>query len=151
MSIKNRGGLATERSWAEGSGSTSANAASPSYQRTPEDEKTAITAACERFIAEVLKPRFLLRIEPTCFNYPVNLHGKWHGNKYRFIQRFRSDHPDAITPEFDAPFERLEYVGRDCFDLSYYRHTGEWFCLYQFVPFAEALRLIESDGHLHPV
>ncbi len=119
--------------------------------KPPESEKAAITAACERFIAEVLKPRFLPRIEPTCFNYPVNIYGKWHGNKYRFIQRFRSDHPDAITPEFDAPFARLEYVGRDRFDLSYYRHTGEWLCLYRSVPFAEALKLIESDGHLHPV
>ena len=36
--------------------------------KLPEDEKTAITAACERFIAEVLKPRFLPRIEPTHFN-----------------------------------------------------------------------------------
>ena len=78
--------------------------------KPPESEKTAITAACERFIAEVLKPRYLPRIEPTSFNYPVDIYGKWHGNKYRFIQPFRSDHPDAITPEFDAPFARLEYV-----------------------------------------
>jgi hypothetical protein len=119
--------------------------------KLPEGEKAAITAACEKFIAELLKPRFLPRIEPTSFNYPVDIYGKWHGSKYRFIQRFRSDHPDALTPEFDAPFARLEYVGRDRFDLFYYRHTGEWFCLYRSVPFAEALRFIESDGHLHPI
>ncbi len=46
----------------------------------------------------MLKPRYLPRIEPTSFNYPVDIYGKWHGNKYRFIQPFRSDHPDAITP-----------------------------------------------------
>ena len=119
--------------------------------KPPEAEKTAITAACARFIADVLKPRYLPRIEPTSFNYPVDIYGKWHGNKYRFIQRFRSDRPDAITPEFDAPFARLEYVGRDRFDLSYFRHTGEWYCLYQSVPLAEALKLIENDGHLHPM
>src|SRR3954454_21996321 len=119
--------------------------------KPPEAEKTAFTAACQRFIAEVLKPRYLPRIEPTSFNYPVDISGKWHGNKYRFIQRFRSDHPDAITPEFDAPFARLEYVGRDRFDLSYFRHTGEWYCLYRSVPLAEALKLIERDGLLHPM
>jgi hypothetical protein len=122
-----------------------------SQPKPPESEKTAITAACERFIADVLKPRYLPRIEPTSFNYPVDIYGKWHGNKYRLIQRFRSDRPDAIVPEFDAPFARLEYVGRDRFDLSYYRHTGEWYCLYQSVPLAEALKLIENDGHLHPM
>ena len=119
--------------------------------KPPESEKTAISAACEKFIAEVLKPHCLPRIEPTSFNYPVDIYGKWHGNKYRFIQRFRSDHPDAITPEFDAPFARLEYVGRDRFGLSYFRHTGEWYCLYPSVPLAEALKLIENDGLLHPM
>ena len=119
--------------------------------KPPEAEKTAITAACEKFIADVLKPRYLPRIEPTSFNYPVDIYGKWHGNKYRFIQRFRSDRPDAITPEFDAPFARLEYVGRDRFDLFYFRHTGEWYRLYQSVPLAEALKLIERDALLHPM
>jgi hypothetical protein len=45
--------------------------------KPPESEKTAITAACERFIADVLKPRYLPRIEPTSFNYPVDISGKW--------------------------------------------------------------------------
>jgi hypothetical protein len=67
------------------------------------------------------------------------------------LQRFRSDSSDAFEPEFDTPFARPEYVGRDCFDVSWHRHAGEWFCLYRSVSPAEALRLIESDGHLHPV
>ena len=121
-------------------------------QKPPEPEKVAITAACERFLAEVLRPRFLPEIRPsTAFNYPVAILGKWHGNKYRFLQRFRCDDPDALEPEFDAPFARLEYVGRDCFDVSWHRHTGEWWCLHRSVSLTEALRLIETDGHLHPV
>jgi hypothetical protein len=120
-------------------------------QKLSEPEKVAITATCERFLAEVLRPRFLPEIRPTSFNYPVAILGKWHGNKYRFLQRFRSDAPEALEPEFEAPFARLEYVGRDSFDVSWHRHTGEWFCLYRSVSLIEALRLIESDGHLHPV
>ncbi len=120
-------------------------------QKLSEPEKAAITAACERFLAEVLRPRFLLEIRPTSFNYPVAITGKWHGNKYRFLQRFRSDDPNALEPEFDAPFARLEYVGRDCFDVSWHRHTGEWLCLHRSVSLTEALRLIGADGHLHPL
>ena len=112
-------------------------------------EKSAIVAACEKFIAEVLEPRFLPVIRPTEFNYPIALYGKWHGNKYRFITRFRSDDPRSYEAEFEAPFARL-YVDRDCFDLSYHRHTGEWFCLFERVSLAEALHLIESDGHFAP-
>ena len=120
-------------------------------QKPTEPEKAAITVACERFLAEVLRPRFLPEIRPTSFNYPVAITGKWHGNKYRFLQRCRSDNPNALEPAFDAPLARLEYVGRDCFDVLWHRHTGEWFCLYRSVSLTEALRLIEADDHLHPV
>lgn len=50
-------------------------------------EKAAITATCQRFIDDVLKPRFLPTIRPTPFNYPIDLLGKWHGDRYRFLQR----------------------------------------------------------------
>jgi hypothetical protein len=83
------------------------------------DAKLAISAACDRLIADVLLPRYLPEIKPTKFNYPVAIYGKWHGNKYRFITRYRSDREDAIEPEFEAPFARIAFVARDRFDLSY--------------------------------
>jgi len=116
-----------------------------------DSEKTAITAACDEFIANVLVPRFLPEIRPTKFNYPVAIYGKWHGNKFRFFQRFRSDRGDAIEPEFEVPFVRLEFVGHDRFDISYYRHTETWFRLHWNLSLREAIRLIEDDGLLHPV
>ena len=114
------------------------------------DEKAAITAACERLIADVLTPRYLPEIKPTKFNYPIAIYGKWHGNKYRFITRYRSDGEDAIEPEFEAPFARIDFVARDLFDLFYHRHTGEWFCLYPAVTLDEALRLIGEGAHFQP-
>jgi hypothetical protein len=118
--------------------------------KPPAGEKSAITAACEKFIAEVLKPRFLREIQPTEFNYPIAIYGKWHGNKYRFVTRFRSDDSRSDEPEFEEPFARLEYVSRDRFDLSYHRHTGEWLCLFHRVSLTEALELMESLPHFQP-
>jgi hypothetical protein len=118
--------------------------------KPPPAEKVAITAAREKFITEVLRPRFLPEIRPTAFNYPVAIDGKWHGNKYRFLTRYRSDDPRSSEPEFEAPFARLEYISRDCFDLSWHHHTGEWFCLFQRQSLAEALHLIESEPHFEP-
>lgn len=46
------------------------------------DDKAVIAASCERFIADVLKPRFLPEIRPTDWNYPVDIFGKWRGSKY---------------------------------------------------------------------
>lgn len=113
-------------------------------------EKMAITAACDKFIAEVLRPRFLPEICRTTFNYPVAINGKWHGNKHRFITRYRSGDPRSSAPEFDAPFARLEYISRNCFDLSWHRHTGEWRCLFERQSLAVALHLIESEPHFVP-
>jgi hypothetical protein len=113
-------------------------------------EKAAITATCGTFIADVLKPRFLPSIRPREFNYPIANHGKWHGNKYRFLTRYRSDDPRSDVPEFDAPFARLDYISRDLFDLSWHRHTGEWVCLFERVSLAEALHLIESESYFEP-
>jgi hypothetical protein len=119
------------------------------------EEKDEIAAVCGRFIADVLKPRFLPEIRPTQFNYPVDMFGKWRGNQYSFITRYRSGFPETLGEEFNAPFARLDHVEEHLaerrFDLMWHRHTGQWRCLHDSVTLEEALRLIESDGLLHPV
>jgi hypothetical protein len=118
------------------------------------DEKAAIAATCERFIAEILKPRFLPEIRPTSFNYPVDIFGKWRGSKYSFIVRYRSGFPENAGEEFDSAFTRLDHVEENLaetrFDVMWHRHTGQWWGLYSSVTLEEALRLIETDALLQP-
>lgn len=114
-------------------------------------EKSTITATCQQFIDMILKPRFLPVIRPTEFNYPVDILGKWHGTKYRFIQRYRSGFPDNLGEEFDAPFTRLDWTGRDRFDVQWHRHTGQWFRIYQGLTLKAALQAIEGDEMLLPL
>ena len=116
-----------------------------------EAEKAKIVTACDTFIREVLKPRFLPKIEPTHFNYPIDIHGVWMGGKYRFVQRYRSGHEDNRGEEFDAPFARIDRMGTDSFDIYFMRHTGKWWRLYRGVTLTEALKALEDDGHLHPL
>ena len=78
-----------------------------------EAEKISVTAACEPLITNFMKPRFLSEIRPTQFNYPVDILGKWRGAQYRFIQRYRSGFADNLGEEFDAPFARLDWIGRN--------------------------------------
>jgi len=119
--------------------------------KPPPAEKAAITAACERLIAEVLQPRFLPEVRPSATgNYPVAIEGKWHGNKYRFFTRYRSDDPASLAAEFDAPFARSDYVGRDCFDLFWHRHTGEWHRVAEGLALTEALHRIASEPYFRP-
>ena len=117
-------------------------------------EKRAIAARCERFITETVKPRFLPEIRPTRFNYPVDIFGKWRGDKYSFITRYRSGFPDNAGEEFDSPFARLdhapEHLQEARFDVMWRRHTGQWWRLHACVSLEEALHLIETDPHLWP-
>lgn len=113
-------------------------------------EKQAIIIACETFIREVLKPRFLPRITPTEFNYVIDLHGAWAAGRYPFMQRYRSGMAHNAGEEFDAPFVRIDRMGRDSFDIHWMRHTGKWWPLHEDVTLAEALTLLESDAVLHP-
>ena len=118
-------------------------------------EKAAIGAVCERFIAETLKPRFLPEIVPSRFNYPVDVLGKWRGNKYSFITRYRSGFPDNLGEEFDSAFTRLdhveEYLSETRFDVMWHRHTGQWYRLHSSVTLEDALRLIETEPPLQPL
>jgi hypothetical protein len=41
------------------------------------EEKAAIASACERAIAETLRPKFLPEIRPTPQNYPVDIRSRW--------------------------------------------------------------------------
>src|SRR5271165_5817626 len=91
-----------------------------------EAERARVTAACERLIYDFLKPRFLPAIQPTEFNYPVDILGKWHGAKYRLVQRYRSGFPDNLGEEFDAPFARLDWISPDRFDIRHSVASPHW-------------------------
>lgn len=113
-------------------------------------EKASITASCQAFIDTVLKPRFLPTVIPTQFNYPVDIQGKWHGSKYRFLQRYRSGFKDNCGEEFDAPFVRLDWIGRNRFDVQWHRHTGQWWRVHQNLSLNAALDAIITNEILHP-
>ena len=113
-------------------------------------EKQAIIAACEAFIRDVLKPRSLPEIRPTEWNYVIDIHGAWAAGRFRFMQRYRSGMDHNRGEEFEAPFARIDRMGRDRFDIYWMRHTGKWWRLHTGVTLAEALRILDTDGVLHP-
>jgi hypothetical protein len=121
---------------------------------SPED-KAATAASCERFIAEILKPRFLPEIRPTQFNYPVDIFGKWRGSRYSFVTRYRSGFSDNAGEEFVTAFVRLDHqeecLGETRFDVMWHRHTGRWWRLHSSVTLDEALQSILTDEVLWPL
>ena len=119
---------------------------------TPE-AKADIAAKCGRFIAEVLKPKYLPEIRPTQFNYPVDMSGKWRGSKYSFLMRWRSGFPDNAGEEFEDGFARLDHApgGSEFhFNVMAHRYTGQWWPVYYSVTLEEALHAIETYDLLRP-
>jgi glutathionyl-hydroquinone reductase len=118
------------------------------------EEKAAIAARCDGFIKEILKPRFLPEIRRTQFNYPVDIFGRWRGNKFSFISRYRSGFADNEGEEFDEAFTRLDHleelVADVRFDVMWRRYTGRYWRLYSSVTLEEALDLIETEPLLRP-
>jgi hypothetical protein len=114
-------------------------------------EKAAVAAACEALIRDKIKPRFLPKIVPTEFNYPIDIYGAWHGGRYRFIQRYRSGFPENQGEEFESAYARIDYMGPGRFDVYWHRHTGQWCRLFQGMTLAEALSEIETNGVLYPL
>ena len=117
-------------------------------------EKAAISVACERFIDEILKSRFLPEVRPTEFNYPADIFGKWRGAKYSFILRYRSGFADTRGEEFDVPFTRLDHLD-ECvtetrFQVLWRRYTGQWLLSCPSATLEEALSLIETEPWLQP-
>ncbi|WP_294538280.1 hypothetical protein [uncultured Rhodoblastus sp.] len=128
------------------------NAIKKSRQPKPsETAKRDIIAACEAFIRDVLKPRFLPEIRPTEFNYCVDIFGEWRAGRYRFMQRYRSDAPNRIRDEFDAPFVRIDYIGPDHFDIYWMRHNNHWHPVFQGVALKQAFELMIDVPTLHPL
>jgi hypothetical protein len=118
--------------------------------RPDDQEKRVIIAACDAFIRDVLKPKFLPEIRPTQFNYCIDIHGTWSAGRYRFIQRYRSGHESNRGLEFDAPFARIDRMGPDTFDIKWMRHIGQWWRLHAGKTLAEALHILETDPVLAP-
>ena len=97
-----------------------------------------------------MRQRYLPEIRPaTNRNYPVDIRGRWRGENYSFVVRFRSGFPENAGEEYDAPFARLDHFGGK-FAVMWMRHTGRWWCLRSELPFEEALAMVTTEPVLRP-
>jgi len=85
--------------------------------KVPDDLKAEVQAKVDEFVEDFLKPNFIKRPRKNCrWNYIIEIHAKWHHSFFYFVATFRS--PRGITPTFEAPFTRLEYVGNRRFNMA---------------------------------
>ena len=116
-----------------------------------EAERVRVTAACERFIDEFLRPRFLPSIRPTEFNYPVDILGKWHGPSIASSSATAPASRKISVRSSTRPSLDSTGISPDRFDIQWHRHTGEWFRLHRGLTLVKAIETLGSDGILRPL
>ena len=56
----------------------------------------------------------------------------------------------SVSPSFESRFARLQYAGDERFNLSYFRHTGQWWEVAQLLSLEKCLARIEEGNIFIP-
>ena len=116
--------------------------------KVPDGAKADVEAKAQEIIETVLKPDHIKPPpEDERYNYVVDIYTKWYRNYLYFCSQYRSPGPNAISPFFEARFARLEYLGDDNYNLSYMRHTGQWWEIYRDLSLEECLAAVKDEPH----
>ncbi len=122
-----------------------------SKPKVPDIIKANVETKANEFIETVLKPN---HIKPPSgderFNYIIDIYSKWSRNYFYFCAKYACPGSNAISPFFEARFARLEYVGNERFNLSYMRHTGQWWEIYTELSLVNCLDAIRDEPHFLP-
>jgi len=119
--------------------------------KVPEQIKVEVGKICNEFVESFLKPQY---IKPppkdNDFNYVVDIYTKWRLNCFYFIAKYRCPGPNAVSLFFEDKFARIEYVDKDKFNLSYMRHTEQWFEIFTEISLKECIEAIKEMPHFMP-
>jgi len=132
------------KTWARGP-------AKPPTAKLPDSIKAEVSAKAAELINERLKPN---HVKPPPknpqFNYLIDIFTKWYQSYFYFCATYACPHPNAITLYFETRFARVEYLGNRKFNLSYMRHTGQWWEIYSDLTMDECLSAISEEPHFLP-
>jgi hypothetical protein len=113
-------------------------------------KKIEIEKRCQPLI-EQFKQQYIKKNPDKRYNYLTDVYAKWRGNFLLFCQKFKTENPGMIKPEFEESFVRLEYVESDNFNFSYFRYTGKWFSVANNLSLNDCLEMIEDNPNFHPI
>lgn len=124
--------------------------------KIPETLKEEADAKARDLVENHLKPDYV--VTPTGderFGYVTDIWTKWYRSYLYFCANYHYPSPDAISPDLETRFARLEYAGlgdsgEGLFHLAYMRHTGQWWEIFRDQTLEESLELIRDELHFQP-
>jgi len=119
--------------------------------KVPENVKLEVETKANELVESFLKPEYIKPPpEDMRFNYVVDIYTKWYRSSFYFCAKYACPDPNAISPFFETKFARMEYAGDGLFNLSYMRHTGKWFEIFEGLSVDECLETIRDFPHFMP-
>ena len=123
----------------------------PTPPPVPEALKAEVQAKADELIEAQLKPRFLVPPpRDERWSYLTGITPRWHRSFFYLVGTYASPGPDALSPTFESPFARMEYVGAGRFHLAYMRHTGKWREVHRGLTLDESIATIRDRRLFHP-
>lgn len=123
----------------------------PPKPSVPSSVKAQVETSAGELVDSFLKPTY---IKPPPkddrFNYLIDITTKWHHSYFYFVSTYACPGSNALSPTFESPFARMEYIGNGRFNLAYMRYTGKWWELFQDLTLEESLETIRDQGFFHP-
>lgn len=119
--------------------------------QVPDSIRHSLSEKADEIIESILKPEHI-KPPPTDndFNYLAEIYSKWYRSYFYFCAKYNSPGSNARSDSFETKFARMEYVGNENFNLSYMRHTEQWWEIYQEIPMLESLKIISEEPHFIP-
>jgi hypothetical protein len=110
-----------------------------------------VETKAKELIEKVLKPQ---HVQPPPeghdLNFITDISLKWLGNKCFFVSTYACPGPNALSPNFEEKFARMEHVGNARFNLSFMQHSGDWVPLYEAQTVDECMTAIQDDPWFVP-
>ena len=123
----------------------------PVKSKVPSGIKDQVMERANHLIESELKPHSVKHKPLTeNSNYVVDIYAKWYRSYFYFCAKYQCPSPNHISEFLENKFARLEYLGKDSFNLSYMRHTGQWWELYSRISLKECLDRIRKEPHFLP-
>jgi len=115
-----------------------------------ESEKQEMTDFFQPLIEE-----FKLGIKPRkdlTSNIIVDIYSKWVRNFFYLCEKWEGYYERNQKYEFsESKFVRMEFMGRDKLNFSYFRHTGKWWLVYENITMERSLKEILENHNFQPM
>jgi hypothetical protein len=91
--------------------------------KVSDELKIEVEIKARDLIESFLKPTHIKPpAEDNDYSYVVDIYSGWYRNYFYFFSKYHCRSPHCIALFFETKFARIEYAGRDLFNLSYIVH-----------------------------